>query len=55
MIVAQNRAAYVGPFDRICRGLRFEKPATTDSKEASSVYQNMKTPGSAPAELAETS
>ncbi len=54
MIVARNRAAYVGPFDRICRGLRFIQPATTDSKEASSVYQNRRTPGSAPAQLAET-
>lgn len=52
MIVARNRAAYVGPFDRICRGLRFFEPATTDSKEASSVYQNRRTPGSAPAQLA---
>lgn len=25
---------YVGPFDRICRGLRNYNPATTDSKEA---------------------
>ena len=52
MIVARNRAAYVGPFDRICRGLRFFKPATTDSKEASPVYQNRRTPESAPAQLA---
>ena len=36
MIAAgRTRATYVGPFDRICRGLgALSRPATTDSKEA---------------------
>ena len=36
MIAAgRTRTTYVGPFDRICRGLgALSRPATTDSKEA---------------------
>lgn len=43
MIATGKPTTYVDPFDRICHGLRFS-PATTDPKEAYSVYQNTKTP-----------
>lgn len=47
-----DRAAYVGPFDRICRGLRLKNPQLQTRKKRHSVYQIMKTPESRAAQSA---
>ena len=52
MIVALKSAAYVGPFDRICRGLRLKNPQLQTRKKRHSVYQIMKTPESRAAQSA---